>query len=294
MKLLRTLLFTPGNNMRMIEKVCKLSADAIIFDLEDAVPMPDKQSARSLVRDSLKMAADGLRCILVRVNSMDTELLEGDLEFIVQPGLDGIMLPKSEGPEEIEKLSMMLSRFEKDRGMEEGRLCIVPLVETAKGVMNVYRIALACSRVAAIALGGVDFSRDMGVTLTKEGGELSYPRAQIAIAARAAGVLAVDTPCIHVRDDEQLRHEALTAKQYGFSGKLLIHPSQIDIVNEMYSPSEEQVEYAREVVEAFDRAQNQGLGAVSLKGKMIDAANYRQAKDVLAAYEVIRQRVSAE
>lgn len=288
--LLRTLLFTPGNNMRMIDKVCSLAMDAIIYDLEDAVPMSDKQTARSFVRDSLQKAAQGNICIFVRVNGWDTGLLEDDLNAVVQPGLNGVVLPKAESPEDIEKLSEQLDLLEKERGLQANSLSIVPILETAKGLINAYSIACGGSRIAALALGGVDFSRDMRITLTKEGGELSYPRAHIAVAAKAAGVLAIDTPCIIIRDDEQLNRESQTAKQFGFTGKLLVHPSQIDIVNMIFSPTDKQIAYSKNIVEAFEEALKQGLGVISLDGKMIDVANYRQAQDVLMSYEEISRR----
>ncbi len=290
MNLLRTLLFTPGNNERMIQKVINLPTDAIIFDLEDSVPMADKETARQLVCDSLQTAAQNDTCILVRVNAPDTGLFDDDLDSVVQPGLSGIVLPKAECAKDIKVLSAKLDQLEKDRNLEPSSVCIVPILETAKGVIHAYDVASACPRIAAVAFGGVDFSRDMGITLTKEGDELAYPRAQIAVCAKAAGVLAIDTPCIDVRNIEQLNVEANTAKQLGFTGKLLIHPAQIGPVNEVFSPTEAQAEYAQKIIAAFEQAQTQGLGAISLEGKMIDVANYRQAKDLLASYEAICRR----
>lgn len=287
--LLRTLLFTPGNNERMIQKVCNLPTDAIIFDLEDSVRIADKETARRLVRESLR-AVQNDTSVLVRVNAPDTGLFEDDLESIVQPGLNGIVLPKAESPRDVERLAVKLEQLEKDRNLEPSSIGVLPILETAKGVLHAYDIASACWRIAAVAFGGVDFSRDMGVTLTQEGDGLLYPRAQIAMCAKAAGVLAIDTPCIDVRNIEQLNAEANTARQLGFTGKLLIHPAQIDTVNKIFSPTDAQVDYAQKIIAAFEQAMRQGLGAISLDGKMIDVANYRQAKDLLAMYEVIRQR----
>jgi citrate lyase subunit beta / citryl-CoA lyase len=277
--LLRSLLFTPGNNLRMIVKSGALGADAVILDLEDSVPMADKETARLFVRDSIAEVGRHGAAVFVRINSLATGLAENDLDWAVQPGLKGVMLPKPESPEHVITLVEQLKKRDKTP------LSIIPLVETAKGIINAYAIASASPRVIAVALGGLDFIRDMGIRFTPEGTELSYARAHLAVAARAAGVLAFDTPCIDVKNRETLLAESRSARQLGFRGKLLIHPSQIGPVNEVFSPDAEEVAAARKIVEAFDKAQRQGLGAITLDGLMIDAANYRQAQDLLAAVE---------
>jgi citrate lyase subunit beta/citryl-CoA lyase len=282
MMLLRSLLFTPGNNLRMIAKAGALRADAVILDLEDSVPPDDKETARLFVRDSIRETARRGSRVFVRINAPATGLSREDLEWAVQPGLDGIMLPKSESAEDVISLSAELAKKEAERGLEKGSLAIVPLLESARGVVNAAAVAAASPRIAAVAFGGVDFSRDMGLNLTKEGTELLVPRANIAIAARAAGVLSIDTPCIDVNDPGRLAAEARAARGLGFRGKLLIHPSQVGLANEAFSPTAEEVATARRVVEAFEKARAAGSGAISLDGKMIDQANYRQAKDCLA------------
>jgi len=289
MILWRSLLFTPGNHMRMIAKVGTLAADAVILDLEDSVPMPDKETARLFVRDSLAEVGHRGAAVLVRINASDTGLSEDDLDWVVQPGLNGIVLPKAESADDVVKLAERLESLQRDRRVSEPPV-IVPLLESAKGVLNAYAIATASPRVVALAFGGVDFSRDMAIDLTPEGTELLYPRAQIAIAARAAGVLSVDTPCIAVHDHPQLKAETEAVRGLGFRGKLLIHPAQVSIVNEVFSPTAAEVDRARKIVEAFAAAQEQGLGAISLDGKMIDVANFRQAQDLLACAEAVEAR----
>jgi len=288
--LLRSLLFTPGNNMRRIVKAGTLRTDAVILDLEDSVPLADKETGRLFVRDSLHEVGRLGSAVFVRINAPGTGLAEDDLDWVVQPGLHGIVLPKSESAEDVAALVAQLEWRERDRSLDSGTLAIIPILESAKGIVNAYTIAMASPRVAAVALGGVDFSRDMGVDLTPEGRELWYARAQVAVAARAAGVLAIDTPCIDVNNREQLTNESRAARQLGFRGKLLIHPTQIGPVHEVFSPAEDDVAYARKVVEAFEQAQQQGQGAISLDGKMIDVANYRQAKDLLASAEAITRK----
>jgi citrate lyase subunit beta/citryl-CoA lyase len=284
------MLFTPGNNMRMIAKSGDRHADAVILDLEDSVPMPDKETGRLFVRDALADVSASGSQVYVRINALATGLAEDDLDWVVRPGLSGIMQPKAERGADVAALDSKLAALETGRSIAPGTVRIVPLIETALGVANALEIAGSSDRVVAVAFGGVDFSRDMGVTLTREGTELAYARARIAIAARASGVLAIDTPCLEVRDGERLAADTHAARQLGFRGKLLIHPSQVDAVNELLSPSEKDVAYSRKVVDAFEEAQAKVLGAISLDGKMIDVANFGQAQDVLAAAASISKR----
>ena len=290
MRLLRSMLFTPGNSMRMIQKAGTLGADAIILDLEDAVPMADKETARIFVRDSIEDLSVKGSDLLVRVNALTTGLTEQDLEWVVQKGLVGIVLPKVESRDEVLEIARLMDEQGKKKGVEPASQLLIPILETAKGVLNAHEIATASQRVIAVAFGAIDFARDMGISLSREGAELLYARSRIAISARAAGVAAIDTPWIDIADKEGLVQEAKMARQLGFRGKLLIHPSQIEPVNRVFSPSESEVEYAKKVVEAFQRAEARGLGAISLEGKMIDIANFRQAEELLSLAEAIAQK----
>jgi len=287
MLLLRTMLFVPGNNMRMLHKAGTLDADAIIIDLEDAVPMDDKETARVFVREGIETVGEGESMIFVRVNGLATGLAGQDLEESVCEGLDGIVLPKAESKKDILEAEAILERIEKEKGLRVGSIIIVPILETAKGILNAAEIVFASKRVAGLSFGAVDFTRDLGVNLSKEGVELSYPRAYVALVARAAGIPAVDTVFIDIMDREGLIRDSKAAKQLGFRGKLLIHPNQIQTVNEVFSPTQQEVEYCTKVVAAFKEAQTRGAGAISLDGKMIDYANYRQAEDTLAIWALI-------
>jgi citrate lyase subunit beta/citryl-CoA lyase len=287
MRLLRTMLFTPGNNMRMIYKAGTLGADAVILDLEDAVPLAEKETARIFIKDSIEQVAAGGVQVFVRTNAFTTGLAEEDLNWIVRAGLDGIVLPKAESKDDILETEKLVAALEKERGLEPGGLVIVPILETARGVVNAYEIAMASRRVVAVAFGAVDFTREMGIHLSREGTELFYARCHIAVAARAAEVQPIDTPWIDVTDREGLVWDSERGRQLGFRGKLLIHPNQIETVNQVFSPSEDEVAYARKVVEAFSEAEAKGLGAISLDGKMIDAANFRQAQDLIAWAEAM-------
>ncbi len=303
MMVLRSMLFFPGNSMRMITKAATLSADAIIFDLEDAVPLPDKESARIMIRDSVKAVKSAGSYVFVRVNALTTELTAEDLRFVAVEGLDGIVLAKTEARSGVLELGGMLGEAEKNRGLELGSLRIVPLVETAKGVVNVYEIASASERVVAVGFGAGDYYRDLGrsvASLSPEQTELLYARSQIVIGSRAAGVQAIDTVFFGLLTDrEGFTKETQLALQLGFKGKLLVHPTQIETANRIFSPSPEEAEYAKGVVGAFEEAQARGLGAISFEGKMIDYMSYQQAKDLVSFVELVadeeerRQRASA-
>ncbi len=290
MRLLRTILFVPGNQMRMIRKAGTLGADAIILDLEDAVPMAEKETARMFVRDAIGDLSMSSADVFVRVNALTTGLTRQDIETVIQKGLVGIVLPKVESKDDVFEISRFMRREEKIKGIEPGSLALIPILETAKGVLNAQGIATANGRVVAIAFGAIDFARDMGIVLSREGRELLYARSLVATSARAAGVQAVDTPWIDIADKDGLAREASAGRQLGFRGKLLIHPSQIEPVKLVFSPSKSEVEYAEKVTKAFQGAQAQGLGAISIEGRMIDIASFRQAEELLSLVEAIAER----
>ena len=290
MKLLRSILFTPGNNMRRIHKIPSLKADAVILDLEDSIPMTEKQTARFFIKTNLELAKSGVAEIYVRVNGTYSGLLEDDCDFIVQKGLDGIMIPKVESKEDVTDTEKIIEKLEKERGIELGSIVLIPTLETAKGIMNVHEIANASKRNVAIGFGAVDFTRDLGTTLSKEGTELFYARSKTSIAARAAGIQALDTVFIDLADNEGLIKDARRGKQLGFKGKFLIHPNQIEPVNRVFSPSEKEVEYAKRIVTAMKEAEAKGLGATSFEGRMIDIAVLRQAEDLVSLADSIAKK----
>jgi len=294
MRLLRSVLFTPGNNLRMIHKIPVLATDAVILDLEDSVPMTEKDTARIFIRDSMTLAKSGGAEVYVRVNGLMTGLTARDCEFVIQKGLDGIMLPKVESKEDVLDSEKIIGKLERERGLEPGSIVLIPTLETAKGVINAYEIANASKRVIAIGFGAVDFTRDMGTSLSKEGTELFFARSLVAIAARAAGVQAIDTVFIDLADKKGLIKDSQLAKQLGFNGKFLIHPNQIEPVNQIFSPSPKEIEYAKKVVKAFKEAEAKGLGAASLEGRMIDIAVYRQAENLLALADAITKKEKRE
>lgn len=293
MMLLRSMLFVPGNNMRMIHKARALPADAVVLDLEDAVPPMDKETARLFIRDSIAdLAGHGVQ-VFVRLNAAATGLLEADLDWVVQAGLRGLVLPKAEHAQEVRVLNQALASRLAEKQIDPPEVAIVPQIESARGLLHAAEIA-AIPGVAALAFGALDYAHDMGISLSPDGVELLYPRSHLAVAARAAGVQAIDTPWFDVEDQEGLQREARLARQLGFGGKLLIHPRQIEPVNTLFSPSESEVEAARKVVEVFRQAKARGIGAVSLDGKMVDIASYELAQGVVARAQAIAERAHGE
>jgi len=294
MMVLRSMLFVPGNSMRMITKATTLATDAIILDLEDAVPLADKATARIMIRDSIKAIKSGGSCIFVRVNALTTKLTAEDLRFVTVDGLDGIMLAKTETKSDIVELDNMTLEVEKAAGLEPQSLKVVPLIESAKGILNAYEIASASERVIAVAFGSGDYYRDLGrsvSSLSSEQTELLYARSQIVNSSVAAGVQAIDTVFFGLLTDrEGFVKETMLALQLGFKGKLLVHPTQIEPANKAFSPSQEEAEYSVRVVKAFEEAQTRGLGAISFEGKMIDYMNYKQAKDLVSFVESIAEK----
>ena len=279
----RSMLFLPGNTPNMIINGDALGADCIILDLEDAVSPDEKDSARLLVRSAMKnMGFRGVE-ITVRINSIDTEYWRDDLEAIIPLKPDFIMPPKSGCAEDIKKIDAYITGIEEKCGMDKGGVKLIPLIETALGVENAFNIATASKRVAALFLGGEDLTADLRCKRTKSGNEINYARTRLVCAARAAGIAVYDTPFTDVNDDEGIIADAEYAKSLGFSGKAAIAPRHVRAINEVFSPSLKDIRYAQDVFEAIRLGKEQGKGAVSLRGKMIDKPIVERARQTLEA-----------
>jgi citrate lyase subunit beta/citryl-CoA lyase len=289
------MLYVPANNWRLIHRAIKeIEVDAIILDLEDAVPIDDKETARIFSKDAIELLKNVGHTVFVRVNGIATGLIADDLEFIIQKRLDGIILPKAESKEDIIKLERLIENKERERGLKLGGTSIIPLVETARGILNAYDIATASKRIIALCFGAGDYLRDMGVSyvsMSPEETEILFARSHISIVARTAGVLAIDTPYFGLLIDiKGLIKESEMVARLGFKGKQIIHPSHIEPVNRVFSPSEEDIKYAKKVVEVYEEAKKRGLGAASLEGRMIDYMTYKTAKDLLVISEAIEKK----
>ena len=283
----RSMLFLPGNNPNMLINGNCLGADAVIFDLEDAVSPDEKDAARILVRNTMRYM-DFRGCeIIVRINSIDTPYWRKDIDAILpyKPGL--ILLPKTGSAADVLAADQYITQMEEKLGMEAGTVGLMPLIETAMGVENAFAIASATDRVKALFLCAEDLTADLQCKRTKEGREIEYARTRLVMAARAAGVDVYDTPFTDVNDDEGIEIDANLAKSLGFSGKASISPRHVDVINRVFSPTMAEIDYAYEVMEAIELAKKQGKGAIALRGKMIDAPIVTRAQRTIAMAQAL-------
>jgi citrate lyase subunit beta/citryl-CoA lyase len=286
---LRSLLFIPGNQPTMLDKAAGLHPDAFIPDLEDSVPVEEKARAREVTASYLTRLAQIGPALIPRVNALDSGWLEEDLAALVGPDIAGISVGKIRTPQDIAEIATLLARLEQRAGVPSGQICLIPWIETATAVVHAYGICTASPRVVGVAFGAEDFTHDMGIERTEDDSEVAYPRNAMCVAARAAGVLALDTPYFRFRDPEGLRQNALASKKIGFKGKFAIHPAQVDILNTTFSPSASEIDYAQRVVAAFEEAERAGRGSTSLDGKVIDVPVVKRARALLDVARGLRR-----
>ncbi len=292
MELLRSLVFVPGNRANMLERALGFGADIVMVDLEDSVPPGEKAAARDLaVAWTPRLAAAGRR-VMVRVNSLDTGLAADELAAVVSPYLAGVSIGKGNTPWELQQVDRLLAPLEAAAGIAAGSIKVVPWIETALAIVHVYEMARASRRIVGLAFGAEDYTNDMGVIRNDFGEECYYARSAVAVAARAAGVAALDGPFVGFRDPDGLRKDAGTARQMGYTGKFAIHPAQIDIINETFSPNPDDVAYARRVVAAWDEAEAAGRGSLSIDGRMVDVPVVKRAQNLLALVAEIERQTS--
>ena len=283
----RSMLFLPGNNANMLINGNCLGADAIIFDLEDAVSPAEKDAARILVRNTMRyMDFRGCERI-VRINSIDTPYWQEDVAAILPWKPDMFLLPKTGTAADVQEADRYITEMEEKLGLEPNSVALMPLIETALGVENAFAIATAAKRVKALFLGAEDLTADLQCKRTKEGKEIFYARTRLVMAARAAGVEVYDTPFTDVHDDEGIAVDAAFAKSLGFSGKASISPRHVEVINTVFTPTMEEIDYAYEVIDAIELAKQQGKGAISLRGKMIDAPIVARAERTIAVAEAL-------
>lgn len=283
----RSLLFLPGNTPNMLINGGCLGADAVIFDLEDAVSPAEKDAARILVRNTLRyMDFRGCETI-VRINSVDTAYWKADIDALLPEKPVLFLLPKVSTVQDILTADAYISEVEIQQGLDNGTVGLIALIETALGVENAYAIASCSPRVKALFLGAEDLTADLQCKRTKEGREIEYARTRLVVAARAAGVDVYDTPFTDVNDDEGIETDAELAKALGFTGKASISPRHVETINRVFSPSQADIDYAYEVLDAIRLAKEQGKGAVALRGKMIDAPIVARAERTIAAAEAL-------
>ncbi len=282
----RTMLYIPGNNPAMLQQGGIYGADSLLLDLEDAVALNQKDSARILVRNMLKTIDFYGAEVCVRVNHIDTPFGLADLEEIVPLQLDAIRFPKTETVQELAKLLTIIEQIENKHGLPHDKMTIHTMIETALGVQNVFDIAHFSKRVDAITIGGQDLTANMNIKSTRGGLGIDLARKMIIMAAKANNIDAIDTVFVDVNDEEGLRAETEYAKEIGFAGKAVINPRQIDIIHEVFTPTEDEIRRAYRIAKEFKRNKEAGIGVFAVDGKMVDAPVVTRALYVLELAEI--------
>lgn len=262
-------MFVPGNNPGMMQDAFIYGPDSIMLDLEDSVTMAEKDAARLLVHNALKTIDYGNTEMVVRINPLNTAYGKKDVEAVVKAGVHVIRTPKTETAEEVREVEREIERVEKEIGCL-GRTKIMAAIESTLGIVNAYEIAVASERMMGIALGAEDYCANLKTQRSPEGTELLFARQQIVVAARAAGIDALDTVYSNLNDMETFRKEVELIKQLGFDGKSIINPRQIEIVNEVFAPTEKAIEKAKTIIAAIKEAEKRGSGVIAVNGKMVD------------------------
>lgn len=286
-RLRRTVMYAAGNNPGLLQNAAIYGADSVIFDVEDSVSVSEKDSARELVYHALKNLKFSCE-IGVRINHISTPWGYDDLEYLLPAKPDYIRLPKGETGDEIRDIDNIITKAETKYGFDPGSIKIMVSIENPKGLRNAYEIASASPRMIAIAIGGEDFATSLKTDKTKGniytgGRELFVARSMIVFAAREAGIQAIDSVFSDLRDEETLRSEVQLVKELGFDGKSCVNPRQIDIIHQVFTPSDKEIDYAQQVLEVFKEAVAKNSGVIALNGKMIDMPMVIRAERVLAA-----------
>mgnify|MGYP006253218943 FL=1 len=285
----RTLLFTPGNHPRKVAKVFDAGADAVIIDLEDAVAIAEKPATRAAVVEAMRARTEPRKPLCyVRINALSTPFAYGDVQALVGPWLDGIVLPKLESKEELFAADWLIAQCEREAGLPEGTIDLLPIIETAKGEQAMMAIATAGSRVKRLSFGAGDYTLDLGRQWSLGEEELLPMRHSLVSVSRAAGLEPpIDTVFIHLNEADAYAKSCRTAQALGFQGKLCIHPGQIDATNTTFTPSDAEIAYARKIVAAFDAAEAAGSASIQVEGYFVDYPIVEKARRTLALAEAV-------
>lgn len=281
--LLRSWMFAPAHRQKMVDKSMGLELDAAILDLEDGTPLDEKVAARGLLKEAIKGPAGGPQRY-VRVNTLASGLQADDVDAVAGPGLNGIVLPKVESPKDLAPVADALDQIERTSGLPECSTRLVAMIESPAAVLRAAEIASASHRLVALMFGGEDYALEMGMfsVMGAGGSDQAYARSAVAVAAASRGLVAIDRIFVDFRDPDGLRSDALKGRELGMSGKSLIHPDQIPVVHDVFSPSAEDTAFAREVVEAYDAAGADHTGPIAVNGRMVDAPVIERARRVLS------------
>lgn len=290
----RSLLYIPGNNPGMIQNCAIYGSDGVLLDLEDAISITEKDAARKLVKHALRTLDFGTVERVVRINGRDTPFFKKDLEEIVPTGPDAIRIPKIDSPDDVEAADEIITRIEEENSMEKGAVKIHAMLETARAIMNAADIATSSARILGLTIGGQDLAADMGIKITREGLEMLYAKSAVILAAKANGLLAFDTVYTDIDNVEGLREQAAMSVSLGFSGKAAIHPSQIAVIHEAFTPEEREARKAERIVRGAREAEEHHRGVVSVDGRMVDAPVVAQALRTLELARLAGMEVECE
>ena len=289
MLVFRSLLFAPGNHPRRVEKSLILDADVVVLDLEDAVAVAEKPAAREKVAAAFRAPRRALG--YVRINAFDTPFCFEDLQAVVARGVDGIVLPKVESPAQLVAVDWAITALERARGLAEGGIDLMPIIETGRGMAALRDIARSGARARRLSFGAGDYTLDVGMRWTLEERELDHARTAIVVESRAAGLEApVDTVFIRLGKPEAFRRSTELARDLGFQGKLCIHPEQVGPVNEVFTPTGEEVARSARYVAAFEQAEASGSASIQVDGYFIDYPIVEKARHTLRVAESLRER----
>ncbi len=287
----RTWMFVPGHRQRMIDKALGLSSEAIILDIEDGVPSNEKANARKLIAEALSRThPTEAPTRFVRVNAIGHERMEQDLDAVITPGLDGLVLPKAETVEEVLETAKMVKQREQITGIADESIKFLVAVESPRGLLNAPALAGCCPRIIGLMFGAEDYGRELGLPTARQGEarDMIYPRSALVVAAAAAHVQAVDGVWVDLGDTEGLQNFARQSRRLGFTGMSLIHPGQIEPINTAFSPTPDEIEYAEKVLQAFTEATARGDGSIAFGGQLIDRPIVERARRTMEVAKLLK------
>lgn len=277
----RSWVFIPGNREKFLRKAPALDADNIIFDLEDSVATKEKENARLKVKDALSNIETKSNKY-VRVNGLNSSYIMNDLQQLTLGEIDGFMIPNVNGREDIIVVDYLISQLEREKGLEVGKLSIIPLIETGKGLQKIDEIIVASKRIKVVAFGAEDFMLDMNIPKDDEN-TLLMARSKLVVSSRAANIQPpIDSVYTDIHNEDGLTKATLIAKNLGFQGKLIIHPSQLKIVNEIFIPTESELKEAKKIVRAYEQSKAKGIGSIQVDGQMVDVPVVERARKILS------------
>ena len=288
-RLRRSFFFVPGGNEKLLTKALGLDADCLCIDLEDSVPPDKKATAREAVVEALRVSDFGKKEKIVRINSIWTEYGRPDIQAVIRGRPDTLLLPKVNRDQDISDYDAILTEEEKKAGLPTTSIGLVAMIESALGIANIDAIALASPRMKGLLFGAGDYTRETRGRITADRFELLYPMTRILLAARIAGIDAIDTPYFDVKNTDGLERHARQARDMGYDGKAVIHPAQLEVVHKVFTPTEQEVERAKRVIVAFEKARAEGKGVIQLDGQVIENLHVDMANRVLAIAEKVLQ-----